>query len=79
MYTIKNDLNEFQRYERGFGNRRSLINPAKYHYSKEVLSSFDNQDGKYLFSNPYEKIEQNDVIHRQQQEQQQQQPLIVYR
>ena len=79
MFSINNNLDEFQRYQRGFGNRRSLNTRLKHHYPKEILFGFDNQnnlrDDKYLFSNPYGTIEQNDITHQQQEEQ----PSIIYR
>ncbi len=78
MYSINNNFDEYQRYQRGFGNRRALVTRLKHHYNpKEILFGFESQDNlrddKHLFSNPYELIEQNDII------QQQQQPPIVYR
>jgi len=76
MYSINNNLDEFHRYQRGFGNRRALATRLKHHFPKEILLDFDSQDNlrgdKHLFSNPYELMEQNDII------QQQQQPSIVY-
>jgi hypothetical protein len=78
MFTINNHLAEFQRYQRGFGNRRALVTRLKHHYPSEILFEFDNQnnlrDGKYLLSNPYEIKEQNDIIHQQQE-----QKPIIYR
>jgi hypothetical protein len=68
MFTINNHLAEFQRYQRGFGNRRALVTRLKHHYPSEILLEFDNlRDGKYLLSNPYETKEQNDIIHQEQQ------------
>jgi hypothetical protein len=78
MYSINANLEEFQRYQRGFGNRRALVTRLKQHYPNEILFGFDNQDNlrddKHLFSNPYETIEQNDITHRQQQ-----QSPVIYR
>jgi hypothetical protein len=71
MYSINNNLDEFQRYQRGFGNRRALATRLKHHYPNEILFGYDSQDNirddKRLFPNPYETIEQNDIIHQQQQ------------
>ena len=71
MYSINNNLDEFQRYQRGFGNRRALVTRLKHRYPNEILFGYDNQDNirddKHLFSNPYETIEQNDLTHHQQQ------------
>ncbi len=78
MFTIDNNLDEYQRYQRGFGNRRSLGTRLKPHYNlKDILFGVDHQDNlrdeKHLFSNPYESVEQNDII------QQQQHPPSIYR
>ncbi len=82
MFTINNHLAEFQRYQRGFGNRRALVTRLKHHDPKEFLFGYDNRDNfrddKHLFSNPDETIEQNILIQQEKQEQQQQ-PPIIYR
>jgi Golgi nucleoside diphosphatase len=74
MFSINNNPAEFQRYQRGFGNRRDLMNLLKYHYPKEVLFGFDNEenlrDDKHVLS-----IEENDRTHQHQQ----QLPPIIYR
>jgi len=66
MYTFNTNIDEFQRFQRGFGNRRSLITRLKHHYPKEALFDYENQDNlpddKHLFSNPYETIESNDIV-----------------
>jgi len=82
MYSINtNNFDEFERYQRGFGNRRALATRLKHHDPKEFLFGYDNRDNfrddKHLFSNPDETIEQNIII--QQEKQQQQQPPIIYR
>ncbi|UJR26846.1 hypothetical protein I4U23_008158 [Adineta vaga] len=70
MYRINNDFDEFQRYQRGFGNRRSLsMHHLRHHHPKDILYTFDNQDDKYLFVNPSETNEQNDLTSQQQQQQ----------
>jgi hypothetical protein len=81
MYSINTNIDEFQRFDRGFGNRRSfgnrraLVTRLKHHYPKETLFGYENQDNlpddKHLFPNSYETIESNDVI-------QQQEPPIIY-
>ena len=77
MYSIHNNLDEFDRYQRGFGNRRALVNHLRHHYPKESLFESENQDNlrndKHLLLNPYQIIEQEDVM------QQQQQPSLIYR
>jgi hypothetical protein len=82
MYSINtNNFDEFERYQRGFGNRRALVTRLKHHDPKEFLFGYDNRDNfrddKHLFSNPDETIEQNIIIQQEQQEQQQ--PPIIYR
>ncbi|CAF3332532.1 unnamed protein product [Rotaria socialis] len=76
MCSINNNPDEFRRYQRGFGNRRALISALKHHYPKDILFGLDNQDNvrsdKYLFSNPYDAIEQHELT-------QQQQTPITYR
>jgi hypothetical protein len=83
MYSINaNNFDEFERYQRGFGNRRALVTRLKHHDPKEFLFGYDNRDNfrddKHLFSNPDETIEQNILIQQEKQEQQQQ-PPIIYR
>jgi hypothetical protein len=58
MYIISNNLEELQRYQRGFGNRRALVIGLKHHYPKEFLFGSD----KDLFSNPDESIEEDDLF-----------------
>jgi hypothetical protein len=58
MYIISNNLEEFQRYQRGFGNRRGLVIGLKHHYPKEYVFDYD----KHLFSNPDESVEENDLF-----------------
>lgn len=83
MYSINDNLDEYQRYQRGFGNRRALGTRLKHHYSKESLYGYDNQDNlrddKHLFPNTYELIEPNDLIQQEQQQQQEQRSPTVYR
>ncbi|CAF0903778.1 unnamed protein product [Rotaria sp. Silwood1] len=73
MCSINNNPDELRRYQRGFGNRRALVTALKHHYPKPILAGLDNQDhfraDKYLFSNPYDTIEQNDLTQQQQQQQ----------
>ncbi|CAF0733840.1 unnamed protein product [Adineta ricciae] len=69
---IESNSNEFQRYQRGFGNRRSLItHHPRHYYPKFIPASFYDQESRYLLSNPSETNEQNDFMSQQQQQRQQ--------
>ncbi|CAF0776547.1 unnamed protein product [Rotaria sordida] len=69
MCSVNNNPDEFQRYQRGFGNRRALVTALKHYYPKENLLRLNNQDNlrayKSLFSNPYDTIQQNDLTQQQ--------------
>ena len=70
MFRINHDLDEFQRFQRGFGNRRAIASRLKQHYPKEFLYAIKNQDNlqddKHLFLNPYDSIEQNGGVQQPQ-------------
>lgn len=70
MYSIKSSSDGLRRFQRGFGNRRDLINTLIHHYPKEALLGLNSQDyvssDKYLFSNPYDTIDQTDLTQEQQ-------------
>jgi len=61
IHTSNDYSDESQRYQRGFGNRRSLTPRQRIYYPKEIFSPYANQDNiradKNLFSNPYEMFE----------------------
>lgn len=70
MFRINHDLDEFQRFQRGFGNRRAIAFRLKQHYPKELLYAISNQDNlqddKHLFLYPYDSIEQDGGVQQPQ-------------
>ena len=79
MCSIQNNPDDFQRFQRGFGNRRNIFNGLKQQHSlKGHLFIPNGQDSsqadRYLFSNPFYRIEQNNLA-----QQREQQLPIMYR
>lgn len=70
MFRINSGFNEFQRSQRGFGNRRTLASRLKHHYPQELIDAINNQDnvqnGRHLFRYPYNSIEQNGEVQQPQ-------------
>lgn len=62
MLTMPDYFNEIQRYQRGFGNRRTLIDYFKNFYPEE---DFHNEE--ILFYHPIDSQEQTEFLSDHQQ------------